>query len=79
MSAAGNTPEEIARTLYQMRRDLGIKYKNLTPPGMLEQIYQRNLKKYGDKLGPMIDYLRAKGKTWEEIIESASRTVGSDL
>lgn len=29
----------------------------------LEQIYQRNLEKYGDKLGPTIDYLRSKGKT----------------
>jgi hypothetical protein len=79
MRAAGKTPEEIARTLHQMRRNIGIKYKELTPPEMLEQIYQRNLEKYGDKLGPTIDYFRSRGKTWEEIIESACRTGGADL
>ena len=31
-----------------MRRDLGIKYKNMTPPELLATIYQRNLSKYFD-------------------------------
>jgi hypothetical protein len=79
LRTAGQTPEQIARTLHQMRRDIGIKYKELTPPERLEQFYQRNLEKYGDKLGPSIEYLRGQGKSWEEIIESASRTGGADL
>ncbi len=46
---------------------------------MLEKIYARNLSKYGDKLGPSIEWLREAGKTWEQIIESATRSGGKDL
>jgi hypothetical protein len=79
MRAAGKSAEEIARALHAQRRALGVQYKNLTPNELLQQIYERNLAKYGDKLGPTIDYLRNKGKSWEEIIESACRTGGKDL
>jgi hypothetical protein len=40
---------------------------------------QRNIEKYGDPLGPSIDQLRKSGKTWEQIIESATRPGGGDL
>ena len=79
MRAAGTSPEQVARQLHQMRRDLGVQYKDLTPAPQLEVIYARNLEKYGDKLGPTVDWLRAKGKSWEQIIESASRSGGKDL
>lgn len=79
MRAAGHTPEEIARAVSADRRALGVKYKDLTPPDKLEQIYARNLEKYGDRLGPTIEYLRGRGKTWEQIIESATRPGGGDL
>ena len=79
MRAAGHSSEEIARALHAARRELGVQYKALTPAGELERIYARNLSKYGDKLGPTIDWLRANGKSWEDIIESASRTGGRDL
>ncbi|GAA0835995.1 hypothetical protein GCM10009080_20710 [Cupriavidus pauculus] len=49
------------------------------PAPQPEAIYARNLEKYGDKLGPTVDWLRAKGKNWEEIIESVSRSGGKDL
>ena len=63
-----------------MRREIGIKYKNLTPQKELEKIYERNLTKYKDKYGPTVDYLRnTANKSWEEIIESATRTGGTDL
>jgi hypothetical protein len=62
-----------------MRRDIGIKYKDLTPPERLADFYERNRRLYGDKLGPTVEWLREQGKTWEEIIESASRTGGADL
>lgn len=77
--AAGQDAEATARMLHQMRRDLGVMYKDLTPAAKLEEIYARNLKLYGDKLGPSIEYLRAQGKTWEQIIESAARPGGKDL
>ena len=40
---------------------------------------QLNIEKYGDKLGPTVEWLRNNGKTWEEIIDSAQRTGGKDL
>jgi RHS repeat-associated protein len=79
MKAAGHSVEEIATTLHADRRALGVKYKDMTPPEMLKKILERNLKKYGDELGPTIEWLRAQGKSWEEIIESASRPGGQDL
>ena len=79
MRGAGNSSEEIARALHGVRRELGVKYKSLTPDNMLQQIYQRNLQKYGDKLGPTIDYLRQQGKSWDDIINSATRPGGKDL
>jgi hypothetical protein len=77
--SAGQDAEATARMLHQLRRDIGVQYKSLTPEGELEKIYLRNLEKYEDKLGPTIDNLRSKGKTWEQIIESSSRPGGKDL
>lgn len=79
MRLAGSSQEEIARTLHADRRALGVKYKNLTEPSLLATIYARNEKKYGDKLGPTVEWLRANGKSWEDIIASSSRTGGADV
>ncbi|MGQ0824615.1 MAG: glycine-rich protein [Actinomycetota bacterium] len=76
---AGADPEFIAREAWADRRALGIQYKNLTPPDVLEQITARNLQRYGDPYGPTIEWLRTRNKTWEEIIESATRPGGQDL
>jgi hypothetical protein len=51
----------------------------MTPPDILKIISERNLKRYGDELGPSIEWLRSQGKSWEDIIESASRPGGADL
>jgi hypothetical protein len=79
MQAAGMTPEATARALSQMRRDLGEQYKNLTPPDKLQEIYDRNLEKYQDPLGPTVDFLRGQGKSWQQIIDKASQPGGKDL
>lgn len=79
MRNAGKSSEQIARALHAERRTLGIQYKGLTPPNKLKQIYYRNIEKYGDKFGPSIDYLKSRGKSWDDIIESASRSGGNDL
>ncbi len=39
------------------RRDLGVKYKDMTPPTLRDVIYKRNTEKYDDKLGPTTEYL----------------------
>lgn len=79
MKAAGKDAETIARTLHGKRRQLGIDYKDLTPPDMLKKIYARNIERWKDPLGPSIKQLREEGNTWEQIIESACRSGGKDL
>lgn len=79
MKKAGKSSEEIARKVHEMRRKLGQKYKDLTPPDLLKKIHERNIKKYKDKLGPSIEYLRKKGKSWDDIIDSACKPGGKDL
>lgn len=79
MRSAGASSEDIARTLHGNRRALGVKYKDLTPEPKLSEIYERNLEKYGDRLGPSIEHLRGRGTSWEHIIESAKRPGGEDL
>ncbi len=37
MRQAGMSPEQIARALHAERRALGVRYKNLTPPDMIER------------------------------------------
>jgi hypothetical protein len=75
----GQSPESVARWAYQARRDIGIAYKDLTPPDIREAIYARNIEKYGDPLGPSIEWLLAQGKTWMDITESAARPGGADI
>ncbi|MCW5921686.1 MAG: RHS repeat-associated core domain-containing protein [Saprospiraceae bacterium] len=79
MRASGKTAEEIAKVVHKLRREIGVKYKNMSPADKLKEFYQRNLEKYGDRLGPTLEYLRAQGKSWEQIIESAMRPGGKDL
>jgi RHS repeat-associated protein len=79
MRGQGCTSEQIARATHLYRRLLGVKYKDLTPPRLLETIYKRNLEKYNDRLGPTIEWLRGKGKSWDDIIESSSRSGGKDI
>lgn len=79
LRASGADIEQIARALHTERRAIGEQFKSLTPPDKLAEIYQRNMQKYGDELGPSIDWLRSQGKSWDQIIESATRTGGKDL
>ncbi len=77
---SGSTEEEAARHASAKRREIGIKYKDLTPADKRAKIYARNLKKYGDKYGPSPDYLHdKKGKSWGEIIVSAATPGGEDI
>ncbi|MBX3421511.1 MAG: hypothetical protein KF752_08145 [Pirellulaceae bacterium] len=79
LKANGKSTEQIARELHAERRAIGERYKDLTPPDRLREIYARNTKRYGDPLGPSIEYLRGKGKSWDDIIDSACRPGGKDL
>lgn len=79
MKRAGLSPEEIARKLNVDRNMLKSKYRKLSPADEVARFEQRNIEKYGDPLGPSIEWLRSHGKSWEDIIEGATRPGGGDL
>ncbi|HEX8104282.1 MAG TPA: hypothetical protein VF533_16820 [Solirubrobacteraceae bacterium] len=82
LDAAGFSDEQIARALHKRRRRIGLKYKLRTPvlgPKGQIAIYRRNVKKYGHPLGPSIRWLRERGRTWDDIRDSACRSGGRDL
>jgi hypothetical protein len=66
-------PEAIARHLHAARRALVLRFKAMTPVPTRRLLCDRTRRLYGDYDGPTIDYLRAQGKTWDQIIESAAR------
>jgi hypothetical protein len=37
------------------------------------------MNKYGDKVGPTIEWYRKAGRSWDQIIETASKPGGGDL
>ena len=47
-----------ARILTEERRQLGIKYKDLTPDPLREYAYEINRQRYRDPLGPTYEYLK---------------------
>lgn len=73
LRASGADDEAVARMMHAERRALAGRFQELTPEPLRTRISKRSIAIYGDRLGPTIDYLRRKGKSWAEIIESASR------
>ncbi len=77
---AGEDPETVARDAHRERREIGMKYKKLTPWPKRVMIYVRNIapkwmggQGYDSIYGPSYEQLRRRGKTPEQIIESSSR------
>jgi hypothetical protein len=54
---SGMTKEEVARQMWQERRDIGVKYKDLTPEPLRDYIYEVNQARYRDPLGPKFEDL----------------------
>ncbi|HEY2034786.1 MAG TPA: hypothetical protein VGH02_13975 [Rhizomicrobium sp.] len=73
MRRDGADAETIARTVVAERRALAAHYKEMTPEPLRTRIFAHTVAVYSDPLGPTVDYLRGKGRSWEEIIASASR------
>lgn len=92
---SGASEEAIARYANKERRALGERFKNQTDPDLRKVIYKRNLKTYGDPLGPTYESLKrgehvkpdgervmignGAGKTDAEITAGALRAGGNDL
>ncbi|MDH1551417.1 MULTISPECIES: DUF6861 domain-containing protein [Pseudomonas] len=79
MRGSTESLEAIAKFAYSSRTKIKLKYREFTPPDLLKTIDERNIGKYGDKLGPTFEWLVEKGKSFEQIIESATRSGGGDL
>jgi hypothetical protein len=74
--ASGECEEQVARWAVAQRTALKRHYRALTPPDVLAAIEARSLLQYGEPMGPSIEALRARGKSWRAIIDSASRPGG---
>lgn len=74
MHEEGRSDEEIARVLVDMRNQA----KDITRAGMtpeeVQALEQRNMKKYGNPLGPTADQQYAKYGSWATVIKAATRT-----
>jgi len=67
----------VAMTMHKARRDLGVKYKDLTPQELREYIYEVNKKRYGDPLGGSFEFFEQKyDGDFSKIIEGAKRPNG---
>ncbi|WP_202427583.1 hypothetical protein [Duganella margarita] len=78
MAKAGASDESIARAMWQRRRDIGVKYKNVTPEPLRDYIYEVNTGRYNDPLGPSFDSLVKSAEKkmldpYQTIIDSSSR------
>ncbi len=69
----GVPAEAIARAVHAERLRLAARFKALTPEPYRTRIVERTIRVYGNELGPSIAFLRARGKSWEAIIDSATR------
>jgi hypothetical protein len=73
MRSEGASSETIARVEHVERRQLTANFKALTPEPWRSRIHHRTLAAHGDAVGPTIENLRARGKSWDDIIDSATR------
>jgi hypothetical protein len=69
----GMSDEAVARWVVAERNALKAAYRDLTPAPMLARIVARTVQRYGSLSGPTVEELRASGKSWADIIESATR------
>ncbi|MER5299554.1 hypothetical protein ABT039_08825 [Streptomyces lasiicapitis] len=74
MRAEGRSDEEIARRLVDMRNET----KDITRAGMspeaVKELEARNMKKYGNPLGPTADQQFARYGSWAAVIAAATRS-----
>ncbi len=80
LSKQGLSPQQVANIVHGMRRTIGEKYKHITPFIQRQMIYIRNRaprwmggKGYDSIYGPSVNWLRRSGKSWDDIIQSASK------
>lgn len=74
LRSQGLEDRDIAQSMHQARRDLGVEYKDITPKPLRDYIYEVNTERYGDPLGPSFESLENKyNGNYSKIIEAAKR------
>jgi hypothetical protein len=80
LSKQGFSKQQIANVVHGMRRTIGEKYKLSTPFVQRQMIYIRNRaprwmggKGYDSIYGPSVNWFRQSGKSWDDIIKTASK------
>jgi cell fate (sporulation/competence/biofilm development) regulator YmcA (YheA/YmcA/DUF963 family) len=76
LRSQGLKEREIAKAMHQARRDLGVKYKDLTPDQLRDYIYEVNKNRYdGDPLGGSFEFFEEKySGNYSKIIDGAKRS-----
>ena len=65
--------EAVARDLVARRNALKLQYREDVDVIVLRAIEARNMRKYGNPIGPDADSLFRKYGTWEEVIAACAR------
>ncbi|MDH0340180.1 hemagglutinin repeat-containing protein [Chromobacterium haemolyticum] len=79
MLRQGVSEEVVAKWAHAQRNKLKVDFRDISPKDFVIQAEKRNVERYGNPLGPTIEQLREKGKSWRQIIESAARPGGGDF
>lgn len=79
MLGSGVSEEHVARWAAAQRNALKQEYRDLTPTPVAARIAAKTLARYGSPMGPSAEQLRAGGKSWREIIDSATRPGDHDV
>jgi len=77
--AQGKSEEQVARWVNAQRNQLKVEFRDISSPEFVATAEARNIKEYGNPIGPSVEQLRAKGRSWREIIDSGARPGGKDL
>lgn len=73
MEREGADQEAIARAAHAERLAIAMTFKDLTAEPLRSALIERTVATYGNPAGPSIEFLRERGKSWGDIIESAIR------
>ncbi len=79
MLAGGSTKQATAEAMWTRRREIGVKYKDMTPAPLRDFIYAVNQERYGDQLGPSFERLvqsaeKKNQDPYQKIIASSARS-----
>lgn len=77
MCGAGASSEAIASAVHERRR-LTAAFKEVAPEPWRSRIHIRTPGAYGDPVGPTIQNLRARGRSWDDIVNSVLSQASRD-